>query len=149
MTRKSKVVANINYGGRYADQLKLAKQTGQCIFCGSQIQKQDVLKVRGRWLLRHNQFPTKDRRKRNPKYHLLIIPRLHFLNFDELRTEDFKDIARLVKWAKKKFHFKGGGLFLRMDDPGLSGATVLHFHWHLVVPRKVKGKAVPVDMPVG
>ncbi len=149
MKKAAAVVANIGYGGRYRERLQSAAQTGRCIFCGDRIQKKGHLKTIGGWILRFNRYPTKDREKKPPKYHFLIIPRRHFLDYGQLEATDHKAIDALIRWARKRYEIRGGGLFHRLGDPDLSGATILHFHMHFVVPRRKNRKTVPVDMPVG
>ena len=51
----------------------------------------------------------------------------------------------------KKYKIKGGGLTLRFGEQNYTGATVLHLHFHLIVPKlKPKSKlAKIVNFPIG
>lgn len=133
-----RVVANLQYGGAYREQLEDAQQTGRCIFCGPDFQQdpQKVLYRIGGWFVRSNDYPTKDIDGENPEYHFLIISERHLTTeVEELSDDDVLAVARLTRWLKNQYNIRGGGSCERFGDPLWSGLTIVHAHVHVIMPR--------------
>lgn len=151
------VVANLQYGGEYRQRLLEAADTGRCIFCQPEFQSGvEVVAAYRSWFARKNNFPTKDAEGQNPKHHFLIVSKRHIRWFDQILMDGWFDIMALCRIVRNTFDISGGGLAIRFDDPLRSGATILHAHFHMIVPRIVlnpehagTSKAVPVYFPIG
>lgn len=148
----SDVVANIEYGGDYREQLEEAARTGQCIFCKPEFQIHK-LHTAGEWMVCHCKYPAKGRDNKPARFHFLFVCLSHRDDTAPLSAKDFESILELLAWCKKMHDIEGGCLFYRDGDPFLSGRTVRHPHVHYVVPKAVKGGdgwyTIPVDMAVG
>jgi len=152
------VVANLQYAGDYRDRLEKAQKSGQCIFCTPEFQT-DTSKLIASyraWFARKNDFPTKDADGEYPEHHILIVSKRHERWFDEILEPDWFDIMALCRIVRNTLDISGGGLAIRFDEPLWSGQTILHLHFHLIVPRIVpdpqnpgKSKSVPVYFPIG
>ncbi len=132
----------------YRKILEAIQKEGKCPFCPENFkyQKKPILKQAGNWLITHNSWPYK-----NSKHHFIIVCKAHKENFGDLKVSDFSDVAKLVRWAIKKYRIKGGGLILRFGDTTYTGSTVCHLHFHLIVPmlNKKTKHADAVWFPVG
>lgn len=145
-----KKVVNTKYAKsrEYKKTLETIEKTARCPFCKDNFKyhKKPVLRNAGDWIITPSSWPYK-----NSQYHFLIICQKHKENFGNLKTPDFSSVAKLVKWAIKKYKIKGGGLILRFGDTLYTGATVCHLHFHLIVPKLEKNikKAKVVSFPIG
>lgn len=132
----------------YAKVIKTIQTKGKCPFCPDNFiyHKNPVLKKTGNWFITLNSWPYK-----NSKYHFLIIGLKHKEKFSSLKLADLGSVMNLISWAEKKYKIKGGGLILRFGDTALTGATVCHLHFHLIVPRinKKTKQAKTVCFPIG
>lgn len=132
----------------YLKTLEIIQKSGKCPFCPENFkyQKKPILKQTGDWLITRNSWPYK-----NSKHHFIIVCKTHKENFGDLKVSDFPDVAKLVRWAIKKYRIKGGGLILRFGDTTYTGSTVCHLHFHLIIPQinKKTRQAKTVWFPVG
>ena|SRR3989344_7449480 len=131
----------------YAQVLKTIEQKGECPFCPTNFQysKKPILKSAGAWFAVENSWPYKNSQK-----HLLFISATHKENFSELSVGDFVAVAKLTRWAIKKFQIKGGALALRFGKTDYTGATVCHLHFHIIYPHKgSKRRPQTVNFPIG
>ncbi len=69
--------------------------------------------------------------------HSLIIPKKHFKSFLELEDNTAKEFIRVLKKVSKTLMkaYKATGMDLAIQDGKDAGASIDHFHIHLI-PRK-------------
>jgi len=122
------------------------KNEGVCPFCPENFKwhTNPILKEYGGWLITKNFRPYK-----NSQFHFLIVKKTHKEQLVDLKSGDWKAINNLAVWAIEKYNIKGGALAMRFGNTGYTGATVCHIHAHLIVPKVVKGKTMPVEFPIG
>ncbi|MCX6745750.1 MAG: hypothetical protein NTX00_01900 [Candidatus Parcubacteria bacterium] len=132
----------------YRRTLEAIIKTNKCPFCPDNFKyhNKPILKQYQGWLATSNSWPYK-----NTRYHFVLIPIKHKINFSDLTNQDFQAVKYLVNWLNKKYKIKGGGLTLRFGEQNLTGATVRHLHFQLIVPQlKPKSKtATVVNFPIG
>jgi len=149
------VVANIQYGGDYAEKLREAAESGECVFCQDTFQRDSKFFLMGYqgWIARKSEFPTKDVLGGIPDHHILIVPERHVGSYEDLANQDHVRVSTIVAYLRSRLGIRGGGLVHRLGHPLYSGATVLHVHFHFVVPRIIEidgePRAVFVNMPIG
>jgi len=116
----------------YRKTLEKIIKTNKCPFCPDNFKyhKKPILKKINGWIATSNSWPYN-----NTKFHFVLIPIKHKTNFSDLNTQDFQTVKYLVNWLNKKYKIKGGGLILRFGDQNLTGATVRHLHFQLIVPQ--------------
>ncbi|MBI2013352.1 MAG: hypothetical protein HYS87_00765 [Candidatus Colwellbacteria bacterium] len=61
------------------------------------------------------------------------MPRWHATG--DIQERDVLDMFGVAGALREKLNITGGGLCMRFGDPRLSGATIMHPHVHLIVPR--------------
>ncbi len=132
----------------YKRTLEKIIKTDKCPFCPDNFKyhKKPILKKYKGWLVTSNSWPYKD-----TTHHFIFIPQKHKEFFSELTAQDFTAIKHLIDWTVKKHKIKGGGITLRFGDQNYTGATVLHLHFHLIIPKlKPNSKiAKTVWFPIG
>ncbi|MFZ2500713.1 MAG: hypothetical protein WAW90_01865 [Minisyncoccia bacterium] len=111
-----------------------------CPFCLTEFARRRCkpLARKGSWLLVKNEFPHK-----NVKQMLLIVPKRHITNLDELTEQDMVSIGKLLIVCHNQFGITGGGIMLRFGDPRLNVGTVEHFHANIIVPNCGKEYRAP------
>jgi len=132
----------------YKKTLENIIETDKCPFCPENFKyhKNPILKKHKDWQVTENSWPYQD-----TIYHFIFIPDKHMTTFQDLTSKDFETVKYLVNWVIDKYKIKGGGLTLRFGDQNYTGATVLHLHFHLIVPKlKPNSKiAKTVNFPIG
>ena len=132
----------------YRKTLDTIIKTGKCPFCPDNFKyhKKPILKKYQGWLCTENSWPYE-----NTKHHFIIISKKHKETFSDLTLDDFKAIKYLVNWLVKEYNIKGGGLTMRFGEQKYTGASVLHLHLHLIVPKLKSDKkmAEHVIFPIG
>lgn len=133
-------------GNMYARVMRSIVRAAVCPLCQKTMQwhTKPILKRTGGWLITENFNPYK-----NTEYHFIIVCNRHITRFEQIATRDWAAIASLMRWALKHFKIRGGGMTLRFGDPTWTGATIVHLHAHLIVPKLKRGKAIPVYFPIG
>ena len=68
--------------------------------------------------------------------HLLVAPRRHVEQLDELSVEDFVELRDLFAQGRSLLARKWGasGMNVGLNDGVVAGQTLAHLHWHLI-PR--------------
>ncbi len=132
----------------YFTTLREIQATGCCPFCPEHFwwHPHPITFHEGGWRLTPNAHPYE-----NAMHHFLIIPNRHYTGIWDVTPQDWRSVRGLMLRACSRFKFNGGGLALRYGDSKLSGATVQHIHFHLIVPKvdKATGRALPVYFPIG
>lgn len=121
------------YGNVIADIIK----NGCCPFCPEYFKwhQKPILKKAGGWFITESSWPYE-----NAEHHYLIIPERHIEHVTELEKDDLSTVLDLVNEVVKKNNILGGGIALRFGDTRYTGATVVHLHFHLIVPHKEDAK---------
>lgn len=132
----------------YGGVIREIESGGKCPFCKPNFKwhKKPILKKNNGWRITESSWPYK-----NTGLHLLLIPEVHKESLSDLTLEDLTAVQALANWAMKHFKILGGGLVVRFGDTSYTGATVQHLHFHLIVPKKIKGDKVAqtVRFPIG
>jgi len=113
---------NARTGGKYDE---LARNVGKCVFCD--LKDKYILTEKDGMVLTVNLFPYIDGQ-------MLVIPRRHVENLDELTEKEIKTSILLSKKAIKvlRKELKVDGVWLVLRDGGLAGKTVRHLHWNIM-----------------
>lgn len=143
---KKFVDARFAKGGRYKKVMDAIVRARVCPLCPKTMRwhTKPILKRASGWLITEN-FNA----YRNTQHHLILVRERHAERFQQLTAKDWAAVSSLVRWALPRFKIKGGGLTLRFGDTTYTGATVAHLHFHLIVPKLKRGKAMPVYFPIG
>ena len=141
--RKKRVV-NPRYAksGGYRKVIRSIETEGKCPFCPENFKyhKHPILKESGGWFVTRSSWPYK-----NTKHHFVVIGKEHKEHFRELDRVDMVSVQSLVQWAIETFKIRGGVLAHRFGETDLTGATVCHLHFHLIVPKAGRR----VNFPIG
>ena len=149
LERKNKVV-DLNYAkdSKYLKTLQKIQSENKCPFCPDNFKyhTEPILKRNGDWFITRNFRPYE-----SSDHHFIILPNRHFEHLVGASNHDFVCILELAKWAENEFNLKGGALCMRFGNTTHTGATVCHFHAHLVVPKINPdwGRAYTVIFPIG
>ena len=132
----------------YRETLKAIERTKKCPFCSDNFRyhKKPILRKANGWFITKSSWPYQ-----NSRHHFLLICGRHKESFRDLKPSDLGAILRLGNWAIKKYKISGGGLALRFGNTVLSGSTVCHLHFHLIVPQmsRKRRRAAPVYFLIG
>lgn len=115
--------------GQLAEMRRL-DDLGLCCFCPEGIAetKQDIVADDDpHWIVLRNPYPYPDTAE-----HLLIAPRRHVTTVSALTSPEWFGFDLVVLDAADCH--QGWELRVRSGDMGLTGATVAHIHWHVIVP---------------
>ena len=68
-----------------------------------------------------------------------------------MTAREMEALLDLARHVVCQYHIRGGALAMRFGDTRLTGATVVHMHAHLIVPKLCpkKGRALVVEFPIG
>ncbi len=153
MTEKRKRIIDPRYAKseEYSQVLRDIVKDGKCPFCFENFaefsrSKHTPMKETAGWYLVRNSWPYP-----NTEHHLLIIPKRHCEELSDLTSSDMVQILELAEYARNYFSIKGGAMTVRFGDSLYTGATVVHLHFHLIVPEidGEAGKAKTVQFPIG
>ena len=116
----------------YRAHLEMILASGICPFCpgGETYQKQERLGENEHWIASRNYQPLA-----NTSYHFLFIPKRHVESRGELSGEELRALVMLEDGIKKEREITGSVLYGRDGDPLLTGATVAHLHFQMIVPQ--------------
>lgn len=106
---------------------------GVCPFCYENLQRyhKNHLYTSEHWIVTENQWPYT-----HASRHILIIAQRHVESPSELTPQEWVDWNMANSYAMSLFDISSGAICMRFGDPELSGASVVHLHSHIVVPRK-------------
>jgi len=147
---RRKEVVNPTYAKdpEYFEILQQIQSEKKCPFCPDNFKyhTEPILKESGNWFITRN-----FKQYENSDHHFIILSERHFERLEGASAPDFACILELAKWAENEFNLQGGALCMRFGKPAHTGATVYHFHAHLIVPQidPKKGRAYSVNFPIG
>lgn len=115
----------------YRAQLQRILDSGVCPFCpdGETLKEQPILRQNDTWFLKENAHPLA-----NTMYHFLLTPHRHMAGMDELTLEEFAGLLEMRSWLKENYDMTGDAFYCRSGEPLVTGASVSHFHGHIIVP---------------
>lgn len=115
----------------YKAQLNGILESGQCPFCpgGETLRDQEILKQTDTWFVKENAHPLA-----NTLFHFVFTPNRHVQDVGELTAKEWEGLMALRQELKEKYNFTGDAMYVRSGEPLVTGATVAHLHWHLIVP---------------
>ncbi len=125
---------------------------GLCPFCPewlSWYHENPIINRTPHWIVTKNDNPYKGTRE-----DLLLIPKEHVTNFDELSQDAKTDFGLTISWVIRNFGLDYGALGMRFGDMSRTGGSVAHLHAHIKVgdvdapdhqPVRFKMSSVPQD----
>ncbi|PIR97737.1 MAG: hypothetical protein COT89_03105 [Candidatus Colwellbacteria bacterium CG10_big_fil_rev_8_21_14_0_10_42_22] len=140
------ILYNTRWAGDYRGKLEEAEKRGVCIFCLKELERSGrKFRRLDSAIMFENEFPSK-----GAKIHLLIVSERHVTSPADLHLHEWMDILRMFIQVTEEMGVDGGALVVRFGDSDISGATVHHLHFHLVVPKlDERGLSTPVAFYVG
>lgn len=125
----------------YKKTLEEILASGKCPFCPENFKyhEKPILEEKDEWFITESTWPYK-----NASNHFLIIGKKHKEKLDELTTKDLKTIYYLANKISVEKGMRGGGFMLRFGDGNITGASVMHLHFHLIFPKKGKTVWFPI-----
>lgn len=116
---------------KYRSELQEILTTGVCPFCpqGKTINTQAVLRKTDYWYATPNAYPLK-----NSLFHFMITPWRHITNVNDISTAEWQDFVQLRRWLTNQYNLTGDALYVRSGEPLVTGASVAHLHWQIIVP---------------
>ena len=107
------------------------EKDGVCPFCSDYLIKyhpKPIIKETAYWFVTENMSPYE-----GTKFHFLFIAKRHFTMPEEMTKLELEDWHNLINWLIHKKEIKGGALLNRFGDTHFNGASVDHYHTHLIV----------------
>lgn len=132
----------------YRQELEEIERAGVCPFCPEDLRwhPKPVLHRAGSWMItriRQNYI--------NAAEHFLLLGDRHIERLTEMNADDWAALAELLRWATAEFGLVGGALCSRFGQTNYTGATVVHLHFHLIIPEidPESNQAKTVNFPIG
>jgi diadenosine tetraphosphate (Ap4A) HIT family hydrolase len=123
--------------GDYGEVLKKIVDEGHCPFCEEHLFKhhtEEVLHKGIHWLVTKNFRPYK-----GSVHHFLIISLHHVRRIGELPQGAGDELVTLHAWLAKTYEFPGSTIVWREGDTDMTGATVDHLHFQVVIGERRSG----------
>lgn len=122
------------------------EKAGACLFCpeGLALKGKRVFHSGEHWYITPNDFPYK-----GTMIHVMIVPKRHVTSFTELTNQEILELSEMISWANKEFNIKGAGMFCRYGDTSYTGATIHHFHIHIVQGGERTENTPPIFALIG
>ena len=137
----------------YADMLESVAEDGyECPFCTMAVHPKPILHRVGEKASHHWFITERHKVPDGVKYYFLIIPGRHIADHRDMTGNDDRLVRALVQWVEENYNdIEGFGLLLRSGNSKITGATVRHLHYHLIVPEidEETELAKPYYFPIG
>lgn len=82
-----------------------------------------------------------DHQYKNTKHHFVIVSNNFYKTDQEITNNEWLELKQTKEKLCEKYHITSGGFSFRFGDMKVSGASVQHFHAHIIVPQKGKSVA--------
>lgn len=131
MSKKSYVNLKHARTKEQIDVMTQIQKDGVCPFCMENFLKyhpKPILAKNDFWIATENMSPYE-----GSVYHFLFVCKRHFTMPAEMTDDEKKSLFDLVGAMVKKNEIIGGSILIRFGDTRFTGASVDHFHAHLVV----------------
>lgn len=119
---------------RHGDQRTVMQRLAEdnvCNFCHGHQESGELHKPVWRgvhWTVVPNRWPYKF-----TKLHLLAIPNRHIEFMDDLDVRESLELLQLLKWTRRRYKLEAYAVGARSGEMSQTGATVAHFHLHIIV----------------
>jgi diadenosine tetraphosphate (Ap4A) HIT family hydrolase len=107
------------------------EKDGVCPFCMEHFLKyhpKPLIKENKNWVVTENMSPYE-----GSVYHFLFVCKRHLTLPTDLTDEEKKSLFDLINTMIKDNSIAGGSIVIRFGDTRFTGASVDHFHAHLVI----------------
>jgi len=127
----------------YAAELRKIQKSGLCPFCPggkTLVEGKDPILLRNdHWLAIQSHTPIA-----NTQHHWVVFPKKHRTRVTQLSNEEWCFFSEIISTLQKKFKVAGDvvSFTAREGDTVITGATVLHLHFNIYVPKR--GRVVTV-----
>lgn len=109
------------------ERMQRLEAAGACLFCPDRLRCEPALLRLGSWTVIANRFPYDGAR-----VHLLAVPERHVEDMADLDRVEVDVLPGVVRWARDRFGLAGYAILARSGDPQMSGASIRHWHLHLI-----------------
>jgi len=120
---------------------------GVCPFCPehfAKYHKSGIIAEGDQWIITENDYPYE-----YTDLHLLAITKYHAEKLADLHDGAFDELQGHMTWAERELKIRFGGITLRFGELSNTGATISHFHAHLIVPSLDKPADKKVRFKIG
>lgn len=149
MSEEKKSFVNLKHA-RTQEQIDVMTQIekdGVCPFCMENFLKyhpKPILNENEFWVVTENMSPYE-----GTVHHFLFVCKRHFTMPTEMKSEERVSFFDLVNSMIEKNNIVGGSMLIRFGDMDYTGASVDHFHAHLVVGVKNDGTQEKMKQKMG
>lgn len=74
--------------------------------------------------------------------HIIVLPKQHIEHERDMTDDEWMALRRALRWCEEAFNIKGLCFMMRCGDPLLTGMSVRHLHFHIIVPEAEKATIV-------
>lgn len=133
--------------GDYADILKRIVAEGHCPFCREHLLKhhtKPILAEGDHWLVTENFRPYD-----GVQHQFLLIAKTHVEHIEDLPVGAGEEMVAQFRFLSSKFGFTGASIVWRSGDTAMTGASVRHLHFQVIVGVPRSESTMPVNALVG
>ncbi len=112
------------------ERMFLLEKRGYCYFCeeGQTLFEKSPLHVGEYWYVTESDSPYK-----GAVMHIMVVPKRHITLPDELTANELVELTqKMIPWTRDNLNIRGASALFRFGDTKLTGATLHHFHIHLI-----------------
>lgn len=149
MTEEKKSFVNLKHA-RTQEQIDVMTQIekdGVCPFCMEHFLKyhpKPILDENENWVVTENMSPYE-----GTVHHFLFVCKRHFTMPIEMTDDEKKTLFDLINAIIIKNKIVGGSILIRFGNMDYNGASVDHFHAHLIVGETNDGQRDKIKVKVG
>ena len=149
MSEEKKSFVNLKHARtqEQVDVMTQIEKDGVCPFCMEHFLKyhpKPLLDENDYWVVTENMSPYE-----GTAHHFLFVCKRHFTMPAEMKDEEKKSLFDLINLMIEKNSIVGGSILIRFGDMDYNGASVDHFHVHLIVGEANDGKREKIKVKVG
>jgi len=126
--------------------MKRIEKDGVCPFCPENIEHYHAHPVTLRYscMVTRNMAPYS-----GAKEHWLIIPKRHIQKFSDLSAYEQQEIFLVMKELEEKRKFPGCSIIMRSGTTNYTGASVAHFHAHVIAGGACREQGEALRVKIG